>query len=101
MDFFDCPFAKDNYCCPGVYSVYCVITQNGIYGESDNIYDSLFTIYYQLLEGSHENAALQKEFQVYGVDCFRFIPVYYGDKYNDPAFRQEELDRLNQLNRYF
>lgn len=95
MEFFESLSNESRYACPGLYSVYCVITQYGIYGESENMYESLFTIYCELLEGVFEDPQLQDDFRTYGVEGFRFDPVYYGDKYNDPVFRRNKLEDLD------
>jgi hypothetical protein len=95
MEFFTKLSNKSRYSRPGLYSVYCVITENGIFGESENMYDSLFTIYCQLLEGVFENRTVQNDFQVYGAECFRFDPVAWGEEFNDPIFRQKKLQELN------
>jgi len=97
MDFFETSSNESFYSCPGLYSVYCVITQNGFFGQSDNIYASLCTIYCQLLSGVFENRTLQNEFNLYEEDCFRFDPVAWGPEFRDPLVRQKKLAELNQL----
>lgn len=97
MEFFESSSNLSNYSCPGLYSVYCVITQNGIFGESPNIYQSLFNILLELMNGEFEGRDLQSDFNTYGLDCFRFNPVDWGEEFNDPALRKKKLQELNNL----
>ena len=76
--------------------MYCVITQYGIYGESENMYESLLNVYAQLLSGEFEDRQLQDDFRTYGVECFRFDPAEWGDKFKDPAFRKKTLEEWNR-----
>jgi len=95
MEFFESLSNQSRYSYPGLYCVSCVITQNSIFGESENVYESLFTIYCQLLEGVFEDQKLQKDFQLYGGESFRFDPVNYGEKFRDPVFRRNMLQDLH------
>jgi len=59
------------------------------------VFESLFTIYCQLIEGVFEDPQLQKDFQIYGRESFRFDPVNYGEKFRDPVFRRNKLEDLD------
>lgn len=97
MDFFEKKINKTLYSCPGIYEIYCVITQNGFFGESDNIYESLLEVYSELSEGRFENQELQEEFDVFGEDCFRFDPFCWDEKYSDPFLRKKKVEELSSL----
>lgn len=94
METFDCEMNRLYYSYPGVFSVRCGVSHKIIFGESENVYQSLVEILCKLRTGSYENSELQKDFQRYGEDSFRFSPLLYGPELINKHFRDVELKRI-------
>lgn len=94
METFDNSFNRSNYSYPGIFSVRCDLSRNAVFGESLNVYDSLVEILWKLRTGSFENLELQKDFQLYSEDSFRFIPIRFGLEFADNDFRLLDFQKI-------
>lgn len=94
MEFFNKPINKEIYSYPGLSVVECVITNNFLYGESENVYASLSQIYSELQRGTFENEILQRDFRLYGESCFDFDPIDCSEELEDSDICQKRLKEL-------
>lgn len=97
MDFFNERINPIMYSCPGIYSIACEITDNIFFGESEDVYNSLFEILCKLRSGTFEDEVLQEDFYVYGESCFEFLPYDTSPELVDPQLRKELLKSLNEM----
>lgn len=96
MSFFTAENQKQ-YSQPGVFCVSCVISENTFFGESENMYNSLWEIYWELYSGVFEDKELQKDFRCFGETCFDFEPIAYGPEYSEKQKRQDFLKSLSKF----
>lgn len=94
MDTFENENNRFDYSYPGIFSVSCDVSHNFIFGESENVYNSLVEILWKLRTGTFENAELQKDFQRYSEECFRFTPLQYGEELVEKEVRLCELKKI-------
>lgn len=94
METFDNESNEITYSYPGVYTVYCITTGYGIYGQSENVYESLVDILWKLRGGEFEDQRLQEEFVKCTERHFRFVPIDFGEALADPEARQAVFDKF-------
>lgn len=94
METFDNPRNRLDYSYRGIFSVRCDLSRNMIFGESLNAYASLVEILWKLRTGSFENLELQKDFQMYSEDSFRFTPIRFGEEFADNDVRLREFQEI-------
>lgn len=69
------------------------MTHHYEFGHSENVYESLVEILRKLRTSSYENLQLQEDFQLYGEESFRFVPIRYGRQFMDEESRLVEFKR--------
>lgn len=94
MQTFDNLTNRFDYSHPGIFSVSCDLSRNVIFGESGNVYESLVEIIWKLRTGTFENSELQKDFQFYSEESFRFTPLRFGSEFSDKNFRLLEFQKI-------
>lgn len=94
MKTFDNPENYLSYSYPGIFAVECRITHNTLFGESDDVYQSLVEILGKLRIGRYENLALQQDFQDYSEDSFRFVPIRFSPELADKEVRLVEFQKI-------
>lgn len=63
---------------PGLYIITCLSNQRHYIGESNNVTARLTAHKNKLRRKIHENFTLQKDFNLYGEENFRFQKLYFG-----------------------
>lgn len=75
---------------PGIYKITC-LKNNKIYiGQSSNILSRLDKHVDNLENNRHDCFQLQKDFNNFGKQYFKFETLKFGIKYNDENFRKEQ-----------
>lgn len=82
------------YSRPGIFQVYCALTEQVFIGESENVYRSLRKMYEDLNRGICENEELLKDYQYYGTLNFRFEWVDISEELKDPELRKQRVEEL-------
>lgn len=98
METFENNYNRLKYSKPGIFSVSCVVSHTTIFGESNNVYESLVDILWKLRTGTFENQKLQQDFQNYSEECFDFHPITYDEEsWADAKARRVELQRILKI----
>jgi len=61
---------------PGVYMILCLENNKRYYGESGNVSSRLSNHRSRLRRNIHEVAEMQRDFNLYGADCFQFSAIF-------------------------
>lgn len=94
METFDNSTNRFDYSYPGIFSVSCDVSHHVIFGESENVYESLVEILSKLRAGNFDNLELQQDFQLYSEEIFRFSPIRFGSEFSDKNFRLLEFQKI-------
>jgi len=61
---------------PGVYMILCLENNKRYYGESENVSSRLSNHRSRLRRNIHEVSEMQRDFNLYGPDCFQFSAIF-------------------------
>jgi group I intron endonuclease len=73
---------------PGIYLIYCIISNKGYIGQSKNIKARIRRHKYDLKLNKHRNNHLQNSYNLHGLESFNFIPLE-NCEYRNLAIREE------------
>jgi hypothetical protein len=88
--------AENAYSKPGIFAISCIKTDLALFGESENAYEALKDIWYELQYRTLENEKLLEDFKEYGDFSFRFEILDCSDEMKNPKVRKETLNEYKK-----
>ena len=79
---------------PGIYDIYCKVTNKHYIGEANNVLDRLAKHSHNLLSNTAENRELQKDWNLYGSNQFVFTILFCGPDWSN---RKNRLDKEDEI----
>jgi len=82
---------------PGLYMIRCTQNDWRYYGESQNVSGRLASHKSLLNRQIHSNYLLQNDYNKYGIDCFEYVVLFMGPKWEQSIIRRgKELELIVQ-----
>ncbi len=69
--------------------IVCLATGNIYLGQSFNLAKRFKYTRKSLYNGHYSSKKLLEDKETFGIESFYFVPLYYGSKWKNLAFRQE------------
>ena len=86
---------------PGVYMVLCVQNNKRYYGETNNVSNRLSQHKSLLRRNIHPVVELQRDWNLYGSECFDFVALFMFDSNSKSSRIEREALELEYMGRHF
>lgn len=83
--------AKFEFSVPGVFAIYCQVTDCMFFGEAENLYEEVKSFYYSLRLRTCENKRLLEDYKEYGSDRFTFF--FLEKNIKDSVLRKQKVEK--------